>query len=137
MKPDFVANVMFSILFGMLAIPFLAVGIRGLKDSAALPNFNEVAIFDDACLLRCAAPTVPLLFVFGTQSFSAMGATFVMCVQPFDVMLLDEGLHGIGRYIYAISSWTTGNARKTPVSVRRALLLKKDSIPYYWDGRYN
>lgn len=31
MKPDFVVNVMFSILFGMLAIPFLAVGIRGLK----------------------------------------------------------------------------------------------------------
>ncbi len=31
MKPDFVANMMFSILCGMLAFPFLAIGIRGLK----------------------------------------------------------------------------------------------------------
>ena len=79
MKPDFVANVMFSILCGMLAIPFLAIGIQGLKTRRPFLTSMRL-ILDDGCLLYFVTHTVPLLFVFGTHSCSEMDTPFTMCV---------------------------------------------------------
>ena len=99
MKPDFVANVMFSILFGMLAIPFLAVGIRGLKTrrpfliSMRLPflmmlvycvallllflffSFSEPNLFLRwAPLLLCACSL--LMLCYSMKGYMASGVTF-------------------------------------------------------------
>ena len=99
MKPDFVANVMFSILFGMLAIPFLAVGIRGLKTrrpfltSMRLPllmmlvycisllllflffSFSEpILVLRWTPLLLCACSL--LMLCYSMKGYMASGVTF-------------------------------------------------------------
>ncbi len=99
MKPDFVANVMFSILCGMLAFPFLAIGIRGLKTrrpfraSLRLPiwmmlifcislliQFLFFSFSDSVLVLRwtplllCAFSL--LMLCFATKGYMAFGVTY-------------------------------------------------------------
>ena len=99
MKPDFVVNVMFSILIGMLAIPFLSVGIRGLKTrrpfltSMRLPllmmlvycisllllflffSFSEpIPVFRWAPLLLCACSLLMLCYTM--KGYMASGVTY-------------------------------------------------------------
>lgn len=99
MKPYFVANMMFSILCGMLAFPFLAIGIRGLKTrrpflaSLRLPiwmmlifcisllvqflflSFSEsILVLRWAPLLLCACSL--LMLCFATKGYMAFGVTF-------------------------------------------------------------
>ncbi len=99
MKPDFVANVMFSILFGMLAVPFIAIGIQGLKTrrpfltSMRLPflmmvvycislliqflffSFSEpILALRWTPLLLCACSL--LMLCFATKGYMAFGVTY-------------------------------------------------------------
>lgn len=61
MKPDFVADVMFSVLFGM--IPFLAVGIHGLKTRR--PFLTSVAWPFLTMLILCISLLLlPVIFSF-------------------------------------------------------------------------
>ena len=63
MKPDFVANVMLSVLFGMLAIPFVTVGIRGLKTRR--PFLTSVTLPFLIMLILCISlVSLPLMFSF-------------------------------------------------------------------------
>ena len=117
MKPDFIVNVMFSILFGMLAIPFLAVGIRGLKTRRPFLTSMRMPLL--MMLFYCI--TLLLLFLFFSFSKSIpvlRWASLLLCASSL-LMLC-----------YSMKGYMASGVTYTPFRHGLQSTLEKLQLPY-------